>query len=89
MKKLILLFSIVMLLTNCGEKKQTGIEKTYVVKVVFMDKHEDTLKLISTCRPKLTEICCSGDNGMYLTINCDPYNRVATSVKYFSIISEK
>jgi len=80
---------IIVLLFGCAKSKPVGVEKVYTVKVVFMDNHEDTLKIISTCPPRLSNMCWNDGVGSYLVINCDHSDKVASHVKYFSIISEK
>jgi hypothetical protein len=86
---IIAIIIIALLLFGCGKPKPVGVEKVYTVKVVFMDNHEDTLRITSTCPPKLSNMCCSDGVGSYLIINCDHSDKVASHVKYFSIISEK
>lgn len=89
MKNLFILIVISTLVLSCGKPKQLGTEKKYSVKVVFMDGKEDTLILNSVCPPKLSNMCCNSGIGSYLTINCDHTDKVASHVKYFSIITEK
>jgi len=54
-----------------------------------MDCKTDTLIIYSVCPPKLLSMCCNDGVGSYLTINCLSGDKVASHVKYFSIINEK
>lgn len=88
MKNLLLLIFFTTLLIACSsESEEKGIEKTYVLKVVFTDNHEAEIRSISACPPKLSTSGCSST--AYLYIDCEHGAKIAIDVKYFSIVSEK
>jgi len=88
MKNILIIFTLLTIIVSCEKPKKIGIKKNYTVKVVFMDNKRDTIFFTSSCQPILLDMYYSNTTGSYLIINCDRNHKVASHVKYFSIISE-